>query len=257
MLTPADLAAIAARLEAARGEGGVHLAISYEHGALWYGDGDGLGTIRGNLGSGHDGEAVGTLLAHAPADLAALLAEVERLRADGDEMQRAAERAAEAENANAAELATVKAERDALPRHLRLALSNAQQAFEAGEYRSLATINEDIQPLVDAAMAQIARLEAERDEAVAALANERGEGDGPSPEWECTVTATGPRWRNGAHTINVRRCTGAQPGASPTGWYWRTGEGLAADIGFAPTAREAMRLADAELARRRSTGRPE
>lgn len=40
-----------------------------------------------------------------------------------------------------------------LPRHHRLAIANATRAFERGDLASLATINEDIQPLVDAAVA--------------------------------------------------------------------------------------------------------
>lgn len=41
---------------------------------------------------------------------------------------------------------------DTLPRHLRVAMSNAQRAFERDDIGSLSTINEDIQGLVDAAV---------------------------------------------------------------------------------------------------------
>lgn len=44
-------------------------------------------------------------------------------------------------------------EADAVPRHLRLALARAQRAFEVDDVGSLASICEDIQGLVDAAMA--------------------------------------------------------------------------------------------------------
>ncbi len=44
-----------------------------------------------------------------------------------------------------------------VPRHLRLALASATRAFERGELLSLATINETIQPLVDAAIAYARR----------------------------------------------------------------------------------------------------
>lgn len=40
-----------------------------------------------------------------------------------------------------------------LPRHLRLAIANATRAFERDDLGALATINETIQPLVDAAIA--------------------------------------------------------------------------------------------------------
>jgi hypothetical protein len=43
------------------------------------------------------------------------------------------------------------------PRHLRVALSNAQRAFERDDLGALATINEDIQGLVDAAVAYARR----------------------------------------------------------------------------------------------------
>lgn len=47
----------------------------------------------------------------------------------------------------------VEHEPDEIPRHLRCALANAQRAFEQGDIGSLATINETIQPLTDAALA--------------------------------------------------------------------------------------------------------
>lgn len=45
------------------------------------------------------------------------------------------------------------AEADAVPRHLRLALAHAQRAFETDNVGALATVCENIQGLVDAAMA--------------------------------------------------------------------------------------------------------
>jgi predicted nucleic acid-binding Zn-ribbon protein len=48
----------------------------------------------------------------------------------------------------------------AVPTFLRRALRNAQRAFVEGDYRALGTVNEHLQPLVDAAMARITRAEA-------------------------------------------------------------------------------------------------
>lgn len=45
------------------------------------------------------------------------------------------------------------------PRHLHIAIGNATRAIAAGDDGALGTINEDIQPLVDAAMARIRRTE--------------------------------------------------------------------------------------------------
>lgn len=42
---------------------------------------------------------------------------------------------------------------DEIPRHLRIALHNAQRAFEKGDTSTLGTINENVQPVVDAAVA--------------------------------------------------------------------------------------------------------
>lgn len=61
---------------------------------------------------------------------------------------------------------------DGIPRHLRVALANAERAMRTGDDAALGTINESLQPLVDAAMARIKRLsdaEASRAAAVAAL----------------------------------------------------------------------------------------
>ena len=44
---------------------------------------------------------------------------------------------------------------DDVPRHLRVAIANATRAFQRRDPAALATINEDIQPLVDAAMAWV------------------------------------------------------------------------------------------------------
>lgn len=40
-----------------------------------------------------------------------------------------------------------------IPRHLRIALANATRAFERDDLAALKTINENLQPLVDAAIA--------------------------------------------------------------------------------------------------------
>ena len=42
---------------------------------------------------------------------------------------------------------------DTLPRHFRIALATATKAFQKGDFRNLGTLNEDLQPLVDAAIA--------------------------------------------------------------------------------------------------------
>lgn len=40
-----------------------------------------------------------------------------------------------------------------VPRHLRLALASATRAFQSGDLSTLGTANEDLQPLIDAAVA--------------------------------------------------------------------------------------------------------
>ena len=57
------------------------------------------------------------------------------------------------------------AARHVVPRHLRIALANAARAFTKREPASLATINENVQPVVDAAMGWITVITRERDEA--------------------------------------------------------------------------------------------
>lgn len=44
---------------------------------------------------------------------------------------------------------------DTIPRHLRVALATATRAFQSGDFAVFGTFNEDLQPVVDAAMAQI------------------------------------------------------------------------------------------------------
>lgn len=55
-------------------------------------------------------------------------------------------------------------QRDKAPAHLRVALANAARAFQRGDLAALATVNEALQPLVDAAVSQIigARSEVDR-----------------------------------------------------------------------------------------------
>ena len=40
-----------------------------------------------------------------------------------------------------------------IPRHLRIALASATRAFQSGDLSTLGTANEDLQPLIDAAVA--------------------------------------------------------------------------------------------------------
>jgi len=83
--------------------------------------------------------------------------------------------------------------------------------------------------------AEVEALVAEVAELRAALANERGEGEGPSPGW---------RWRP-AHSWWVRDGAAivGRGDEDPSSWAFDTGRGR----GHAPTAREAMRAADAVL----------
>lgn len=62
----------------------------------------------------------------------------------------------DAARAEAARLAAVRPSDD-VPRHLRIAIVHATRAFETGNFRALATINEDIQHLVDAAIGAVRR----------------------------------------------------------------------------------------------------
>lgn len=85
--------------------------------------------------------------------------------------------------------------------------------------------------------AQIRALTAERDELRATLANERGEGEGPSEGWVAHFIAgawLARRW------VHVASKTVISPGEG--GWYWDRDWGVAE--GAEPTAREAMRQAD-------------
>lgn len=56
--------------------------------------------------------------------------------------QRRADAAHEAQTANSS-----------IPRHLRIALASATRAFQSGDLSTLGTANEDLQPLLDAAIA--------------------------------------------------------------------------------------------------------
>jgi len=64
-----------------------------------------------------------------------------------------------------------------IPRHIRAAIRNAQQAFARDDLAALATVNEHLQPLVDAAVAAVRRAEQRRDveRAVKAVAMDLGE----------------------------------------------------------------------------------
>jgi hypothetical protein len=64
-----------------------------------------------------------------------------------------------------------------VPRHLRIAIANATRAFAQGDLAALATINEDIQPLVDAAISWSHRTWARRAPAEQAREEGRDERD--------------------------------------------------------------------------------
>lgn len=64
---------------------------------------------------------------------------------------------------------------DTVPRHLRLALRNAERAIRDQDDAALGTVSEDIQGLVDAAMARIRQAEAERDAITASAAKNHAE----------------------------------------------------------------------------------
>lgn len=63
----------------------------------------------------------------------------------------------------------------AIPRHLHIALANATRAITEGDDAALGTINEAVQPLVDAAMTRIRTLERKGDEARAQLEEARAD----------------------------------------------------------------------------------
>lgn len=87
--------------------------------------------------------------------------------------------------------------------------------------------------VVRALLARVAELEAERDEAVAVLANERGVGEPPGEGWAWD----GVSWRKS--TVVVKRYEDVDDG-------WGAWEGRIShtDHGRMYTAREAMRAAD-------------
>lgn len=78
-MSPEELAEIEARLKAAQGDDGTLALTADEYGHVWYADGDACVYVRGNLGLGINGSELARLLAHAPSDIARLLAEVRRL----------------------------------------------------------------------------------------------------------------------------------------------------------------------------------
>lgn len=187
MLTPADLAAIRARLDAATpgpwAREGLSVSVTYPCSEGW--EVADCGTSR----SPDTAQFNADLIAHAPADLAALLDEVELLRAQlldwNEELRRTAE---------------------VLHR----------EPMDAHALHEVA-----------------AEIVAERDEAVAALANERGEGEPPGEGWAWD----GAYWRSGP--VVVKRYEDIDDG-------WGAWEGRIShtDHGLRYSAREAMRAAD-------------
>jgi hypothetical protein len=168
-------------------------------------------------GVAKDGQAFrdALFLAHAPTDLAALVAEVRRLQAEADTMREWAERAAADENANAADLAEVTKERD-----------TAVDAFHRCRIER------------DEARAALA-------EAEATIANERGEGTPPGEGWEW---GDSPAIGDGEalwHKGDARVWRGyPDPHAARIEWFWAIGITVGE---AAPTAREGMKAADEAL----------
>jgi hypothetical protein len=90
---------------------------------------------------------------------------------------------------------------------------------------------------IDALAARVAELEA-------TLANERGEGEPPSPHWTPCFDADGRFWRSPRTIV----------GLLADGWHWTVRRGRVPS-GVASTARDAMRAADEALvAQARSAG---
>lgn len=91
-----------------------------------------------------------------------------------------------------------KARADSIPRHLLIALANAKRAFEAHDTSALATVNEHLQPLVDAALSWVANEVSakEAEKARADLAERRllDYGIGKREGWEWASDRFGPTW---------------------------------------------------------------
>lgn len=62
-----------------------------------------------------------------------------------------------------ARIAALSKDPDTIPRHLLVALSQAQRAFERRDCTAFGTINENVQPVADAALGWIREVERERD----------------------------------------------------------------------------------------------
>jgi len=114
---------------------------------------------------------------------------------------------------------------------------------DSGDVRFVADVNERWGPYADLfahARTDIPALVAEVRELRLILANERGEGEGPSEGWR----TDGLHWR--ADRRSVLREIGSNDGMPFARWSWAWFPGGAFDVasGRAPTAREAMRAAD-------------
>lgn len=69
-----------------------------------------------------------------------------------------------------ARIVALSKDHETIPRHLLIALSQAQRAFERRDRSAFGTINESVQPVADAALGWIREVEADRDDARAQLA---------------------------------------------------------------------------------------
>jgi len=172
--------------------------------------------------------------------LAIIGAERAAALAEADEMRAWAERAAGDENANARELEVARQERDearAAADRLRV-LGPDTEVRVTCEARELASAM--MQPAISAWREALAKMTTDRDDLALTLANERGEGAGPSDRWTWIDGA----WRIlddfGGNSVSVR--------AHDTGrWHWRQHDPYARSKFPLHSARAAMLAADAAL----------
>lgn len=165
-----------------------------------------------NVVEGCWSDADAALIAHAPTDLATLLALVD----------------------------TLAGERDRLAAIVRGYESTARKTYLLG------VSDEDHAALVaerDAATRRAEEAERERDELAATLANERGEGEPPSDGWEWTICA----WGRGVDDCDALVSHVGHSDDNLPPWEWLARVDGRWQRGLAPTARAAMRLADCAL----------
>lgn len=187
-----------------------------------------------NVVEGCWSDADAALIAHAPTDLATLLALVDTLAGERDRLA-----------ARVAELEPFVAFHKGKVEGLRARIAELQSDFGAMQDE-----RDGLEEERDAANARAVEAERERDaandlsvELAATLANERGEGEPPSDGWEWTICA----WGRGVDDCDALVSHVGHSDDNLPPWEWLARVDGRWQRGLAPTARAAMRLADCAL----------